>query len=224
MYEQDFEQKPKKMSGCAKAGIGCGIALVILLIIGAIGAWWVAVNAKSWGASLFTTGVNVVLDQSSLADDQKQAIKTRVDQVSEDFVAGKITVEQFTQAVDNLDVESLVGAGVAQYMGSGLIEASELSAEEKERGRVALNRVAHGLLEGQIDVEDFKDIMSPVMVNPDGEDLNFKQNPTNEELTQVMDDAADLADKAGVPEQVEELDFASKVNEAFDEALGTTQP
>jgi len=221
MYE---EHEQKKMSGCAKAGIGCGIAAVILLILVVIGSWYVAQNARGWGASLFATGVNSAVDQSTLPDEQKQAIKTRVDHVKEEFTAGNITLEQIGQAMENLDVENLIAAGVAQYVGTGVMNSSQLTDEQKAAGQQTMNRVATGLLDGKISNSEVETAIAPMLDQTGSGDWQFKQNPTSEELQQVLENANELADKAGIAEEVPEVDFAQRVGEAFDEALGTTQP
>tara|TARA_R110002111_G_scaffold118695_3_gene181367 strand:- start:158 stop:820 length:663 start_codon:yes stop_codon:yes gene_type:complete len=218
------EQESKKMSGCAKAGIGCGIALVILLIIGAIGVWWVAKNAKSLMSEGFASVINQAVEQSNLPDDQKQVITSRVDSVKEDFIAGDITLEQIGQAMENLDVEKLISAGVTQYVGTGMMNASNLSADQKAAGQQAMNRVATGLLDGQISTSEVQTAIAPILDQSASGDWQFKQNPTAEELQQVLENANDLADQAGIAQDVPEIDFGQRVSEAFDEALGTVQP
>jgi hypothetical protein len=215
------EQAEKKsMGGCGKIAIGCGIVLVIVVIIAALGTWYVAKNARGWLATGFATGVNSAVEQSALPDEQKQAIQDRVEQISEDFAAGDITMEELGKAVEELDIENLIDAGMAQYVGAGLIDSSKLSDEDKAAGRQAFNRVAYGLLDDQIDSNDVQQILAPILLNPGSNDWQFKQNPTTEEIKQVMDNATELADQAGVPADVEEVDFGARVNEAFDEALG----
>ena len=233
MNEQAYQQAPqtappeapaKSGGGCKKLAIGCGIVALILVIILIIGGWFVAKNFRSWTASGFATVVNKAVEQSTLPDEQKQTIKDRVDYVKDEFVAGNITIEEMGRAIENLKIENLIGAGMTQYVGSGLIESSQLSDEQKAEGKQALNRVAQGLLDGQISLNDAQQTLTPIMQNPGSNDWQLKTNPTQDELKQVMDNATDLADQAGVPEDVGEVDFAAKVNEAFDQALGIQQP
>lgn len=216
-----YEQEPKKqMSGCAKAGIGCGIALLIVVIIVALGAWYIARNAKSWTAGAFASVVNQAVDQSTLPDEQKNAITSRVDHVRDEFVAGNITLEQIGRAMENLNVENLIAAGFTQYVGTGPMQSSALSDDDRAVGKQAMNRVATGVLDGQISESQARQALAPIMQQTGSGNWEFKTNPTAEELQQVMDNANDLADKAGIPEDVEEVDFGKRVDEAFDEALG----
>ena len=215
---------PKSSGGCGKIAIGCGIALLVLVIILAVAGWFVVKNWKSWTASLVSAGVTEVVEQSQMSDEQKRAIISRVDQFTQDFAAGRITAEQVARAMENLDVEALVAAGVAQYVGSGLIQSAGLSEQERETGKRALDRVAHGLMDGQVSMQDLEQALAPITVQTGGSSWELKPSPTPEELKQVMDNATDLADQAGVPEDVGEVDFASRVNEAFDQALGAPQP
>ncbi|MEZ6191584.1 MAG: hypothetical protein R3C45_09880 [Phycisphaerales bacterium] len=215
------QEAPKQMSGCAKAAIGCGIATLILLIILALGAWYVARNAKAWAAGGFASVVNQAVEQSTLPDEQKKTITSRVDHIKDEFVAGNITLEQIGQAMENLNVENLIAAGFTQYVGSGIIESSQLSDDDKAVGKQAMNRVATGVLDGNISTQQIEQVLAPIMQQTGSDNWEFKQNPTPEELQQVMENANDLADKAGIPQDVEQVDFGKRVEEAFDEALGT---
>ena len=220
-------QAPQKSSGgCGKVAIGCGIAVLILVIILAVAGWLIYKNFRSIGASAFAYTVNSMVDQSTLPDDQKQTIKDKVNYVKEEFAAGNITLEEIGQAMEQLDVEKLITAGITQYIGTGLIGASELSDDQKAEGKKALNRVAYGLLEGQIDPDETNNMLAPIMEQSSSNQQQLKQNPTVEELQQVIDNANDLADQNGIPEDVGEVDFAARVSEAFDEALGieSTEP
>ncbi len=219
--EQQYAPAPKSGGGCKKFAIGCGIALLILVILGAVAGWFIAKNARAWTASGAAAIMNEAVDQSTLPDDQKQTIKSRIEQLRVDFTAGDITLKEIGEAMENLDVEKLIGAGLAQYVGSGIIQASALSDEEKADGKQALNRVAHGMMDGQVTMSDFKQVITPILENPGSDDYQLKSNPTPEELKQVINNATDIADQAGIAEDVEELDFAERVNEAFDQALGT---
>lgn len=222
--QQAYPQAPAKSGGgCKKFAIGCGIVLLILVILLAIGGIYVAKNWKSLTASGFSMAINQVVDASSLPDDQKQTIKDRVAHVKEEFLAGNITVEQIGDVYENLDVENLVGAGMAQYVGKGMIGSSKLTDDQKAQGEQAFNRVAHGLIDKQIEIKDVKQALAPVMEDPTSDDWALKQNPTPDDWKQVVDNASKLADQAGVPKDVKEVDFAQQVSDAFDKALGTPQ-
>lgn len=215
------EQAPKKsMSGCAKAGIGCGIALVIVLIIAAIGGWLLWKNARSIAAAGAAYVVNQAIEQSSLPTDQKQVISSRVDQIKKQFASGDLTLEEITQGLEQVNIQGLIAAGVTQTVGSGMIESSQLSDNNKAIGHMALNRITQGVMDGQIDIEKVGQVLAPIRQDPNSENWQFKANPTAEELQQVVDNANDLADQSGVPAEVPEVDFAQRVDEAFDEVFG----
>ena len=221
---QPVSEPKAKSGGCGKIAIGCGIATLIVLILLGIGGYLLFSNARGLMGTGFATVMNEAVQQSTLPDDQKQALAAKIEEVKEDFIAGDITFEQIGQAMENLDIQNLVAGGFAQYVGARLIESSSLSAEDKARGKQAMNRVAHGALEGQIATSDIEQALTPIMQTNSNGELELKPNPTEDELRQVLDNAEDLADQAGVPQDVAEVDFAKRVQEAFDEALGTTQP
>jgi hypothetical protein len=76
-------------------------------------------------------------------------------------------------------------------------------------------------LDGNISTQQIEQVLAPIMQQTGSNNWEFKQNPTPEELQQVLENANDLADKAGIPQDVEQVDFGKRVEEAFDEALGT---
>ncbi len=214
------QEKPKSSGGCGKVAIGCGIAVLIVVIIVALGAWYVANNWRSLASSGVAAAVNSAVEQSPLPDEQKQAITTRVDQIKQDFADGKITLEQIVNAMEAVNIEGLIVAGMTQYVASGIIEPSSLSDDDKTDARQALNRVAHGVLEGQIYQSQVQQALDPVLVKSNSGDWQFKPSPSEADLLKVTENASALADQAGVSEDVEEVDFAERVGEAFDQALG----
>ncbi len=216
-----MNQNEKKSSrGCGKIALGCGIATLVIIILVVIGGWFVARNARSWASSGFAAIINQAVEQSTLPDDQKQAITARVDQVKQDFADGKITLEQIGSAMEAVNIEGLIVAGMAQNVGASMVESSSLSDDDKADAKQALNRLAHGVLDGQINQSQAKQALDPILVNSGSADWQFKPSPTESDLLKVTDNAAALADQAGVSEEAEEIDFAQRVGEAFDQALG----
>ncbi len=212
---------PKSSGGCGKIAIGCGIAALVVIILLVIGGWFVARNWRSLASSGVAAAVNQAVEQSSLPDDQKQAITARVDQIKQDFADGKITLEQIASAMEAVNVEGLIVAGMAQHVGSAMVESSSLSDDDKADAKQALNRVAHGVLEGQIDQTQVRQALDPVLVKTNADEWRFKPSPSEADLLKVVENASALADQSGVAEDVEEVDFADRVGEAFDQALGT---
>ncbi len=157
------QEAPKKSGGLGKIAIGCGIVVLIVIVLLAVGGWYVYNNARGWMAKGLSSVVNEAVDQSNLPDVQKQAITDRVDHVMQEFADGNITLDQIGQAVNSLEVENLVTAGMAQYIGTAVMDSSSLSDDDKADGRQAMNRLAHGVLENQIDESEIQKVFDAIM-------------------------------------------------------------
>lgn len=217
------ENKPKSSSGCGKVAIGCGIAVLIVIILLAMGGWYVANNWRSWTAKGLSSAVTKAVDQSTLPADQKKAITDRVDHVMQEFADGNITVEQISKAAQALEVEKLIMAGMAQYVGSTIKISTKLSDEERAHGEQALNRIAHGVLDGQINQSQIEPVFKHIMEDDGSGNWSFKQSPSADDINAVIKDATELADQAGVAQDVGQIDYAKRVEQAFDQALGISE-
>ena len=89
----------KGVSGCAIAGIGCAVVLLLALILGGIAVWYAATNARSMGGATIRLGLTESVQQSNLPADEKQQLVDEINQQTADYQQELITHEAYFQWV-----------------------------------------------------------------------------------------------------------------------------
>jgi len=213
---------------------GCLIVLVILIILGGIGAWYVASNWRGWAADGAKTVVQEVLKEASLPDEQKTAIMTEVNALANDFEAGKVSLQQMTYVFEEIAESPIIPATVIGVMQQEYVAPSELTTEEKADAKLALRRLARGVYEEKIEPERVAHITDPIAAQQ-GEQaaINFEiegrrytlarpEDVSTDELKDFLSRARAAADEAGIPPDPDEIDVAREVREAIGRGLTRT--
>lgn len=218
--------KPPGMSGCAKVGIGCGIAFVVLAIAVGIGVWYVAQNARELGAEFAAAALKSALEELKLPDDQEQRIFTRIDNVSQMFASGEITMEQVGQIFEGIGQGPLLSAGMALAVERGYLDKSGFDDDEKEAARIVIQRFTHGALHGTIPQPAVDSVLDTIStVDPQNNNSREFRSPiSDDELREFVAAAEEAADAHEVPEEVPEVNFADEFDKAVDRALGLAPP
>src|SRR5262245_40102612 len=133
-----------------KVHVGClvAIAVVLALIVGVV--IWIAVSWKGWVAEIGRASVTQMVQDSQLPPDQKSSIIARVDKLTDDFKAGRVNGDQLARVVEELTKTPLLHLGFVYILDQKYIAPSSLSKEEKDAGRIELQRVARGVFEEKI--------------------------------------------------------------------------
>ncbi|MBI1368272.1 MAG: hypothetical protein GC162_06420 [Planctomycetes bacterium] len=108
------------------------------------------------------------------------------------------------------------GFEAAHVYGSGL------SDEQKKDAAIQLRRVARGYAEGKISKSDLDPHWQKISIpDPDkpGE-RKMKEHLTDSEILAFIEDMRTEADKAGVPNELYKIDFATEMKKAVDEVIG----
>ncbi len=236
MAEQDFlearddfdnERPPEKqgLSGCAIAAIGCGVVLVLFLVLGGVAAWWIANNARSFGTDLAAEVLKSSLRELDLPADQQTRINARIDDVAQQFKDEKLTGEDVGRIFQKISQGPLMPAGLALFVKRVYIRDSGLSDEDKEAAELAIHRFARGVIDESIPEAEREAVLDTISSKDMNGQRQFKQQLTDDEVRGFVDAAKQAADDAGVAEEVPEVNFADEFDKAVDDALGeTAQP
>lgn len=206
--------------GSFKTGCLIATGILLLLIIG--GGIFVAMNWKGWVATGTRSATQAILDESQLPADQKQKVLAKVNEVAADFENGKLTTQQLGKIAEELAQSPLMPLAVVYGIEEKHIKPSSLPKEEKEAGRLALERASRGIVEKSIAPQAIKDIMAPVTIQGPNNQMQMKQVVTDEELRQFFKNAKTRADEAKVPNEPYKINVGDELAKAIDTALGRT--
>ncbi|MGZ0171663.1 MAG: hypothetical protein ACKVHE_19135 [Planctomycetales bacterium] len=218
--DQDHIPEKKGLSGCAIAGIGCGVIVVLGLIAVVVGGWWVANNVREFGTDIAVTAMKEGLNELEVPDDQRKRMHARIDDVGQRFKDGHLEIEQVMAIFKKLSESPILPAGVSLFVKRVYIRDSGLDEEEKSAADIAIQRFSRGVIDKSIPEAKREAVLDMISTKqPDG-NREFQQKLTDDELRDFLKAVTETADEAGVPAEVPEINFADEFDEAIDEALG----
>jgi len=201
---------------------GCLISLAVVLVIALALGIWVAVSWKGWFASAINNTTVKMVDQSQLPDEQKDRVKARVSQLTEDFKVGKISFEQLGKVTKNLAEGPLFPLISVWTFEEHYLAKSTLPDDEKAAGSRTLQRYARGVTEKKISANDVQTAVDSISeVNTSGQ-RQVKQTLTNQELQTFLASLKAKADAVNVPDEPFTVNVADEIDKAIDEGLGKT--
>ncbi|MEM1424181.1 MAG: hypothetical protein AAGH64_09280 [Planctomycetota bacterium] len=211
---------------------GCLIALAIVVVIIIIGAVWLAFNWKGLAAGLTVTGATEAINDSSLPDAEKPELIAIIEDFAGRFESGDISSDEFFSTLLEVMASDVFPIGNAYVADNGYIRGSGLTDEEKADGSVQMMRIAEGLYDGSIALEDFAAVFAPMQnttqnarfatLEGDQVELIIFRDPsevTDDELREVIASAQTLADDAGVSATPRTIDLSDALQAEIDDAL-----
>ena len=200
-----------------------GILKVLLIIFGviflciAVIAAYAALHWKQWAADIANVATREVVKESGLPDDQKQVILSEIEQLGNDFKAGKISTEELARMAKAIGESPLIPLAGVQVARQKYIEPSDMSEKEKAAAILAVQRFARGVHEKKISRDTLNDVMKPVAdLRPNGQ-WRPKENPTRMEIDQFIANAKARADEAMIPNEPFDLNIAEELRKAIHE-------
>lgn len=217
--DQDVVPDKKGLSGCAIAGIGCTVIVVLGLIAAVLVGFWVANNAREFGTDLAVSAMKEGLNELEVPDDQRQRMHARIDEVGQQFKDGKLELEQVGAIFEKLSKSPILPAGVSLFVKRVYIRDSGLDEEEKTAAHIAIQRFSRGVIDNSIPEAKREAVLDMISTKDINGNRQFKQKLTDDELRAFIKTVAETADEAGVPADVPEVNFADEFDKAIDEAL-----
>lgn len=214
---------PSPNKGCGVGScllIGClGIVLVSIIVPCIAGVWFYYNGGKMIAGAARDMIVKVV-EQSELEAEDKKEVVAQVDRVVDAYKQGKITMEDLGKVMEELAKSPLLPLAMIYGVEEKYIKPSGLTDEEKEEGRLSLQRVARGAFEKKINEQELEPLLDEVSykTGPNNQ-RQFKDTLTDAELKQFLGKAKQLADDKGLPEEEFRVKIGSEFKKAVDEAL-----
>ncbi len=216
-----FEPAPPQPSGCRNFAMGCGCAAGCLLLVAVGIGVWITMNWKNWAAELGKQVAADAVAKSSLPAEDKARVLNRINQLADDFKAGKVSTEQLGKVMEQIAQSPLLPLGLVMAADEKYVKPSGLTNEDKDAGRRTLQRLARGAFEKTIPEKDSQEVMKLVMEPQPGggSGERLKERLTDDELKAFLEKAKEKADAASVPDEPFEVNIADELEKAIDKVL-----
>ncbi len=216
---EPLESTPQQSSGCRNLALGCGCAAGCLLLVAVGIGVWVSMNWKNWVADIGKQVAADAVAKSSLPEVDKARIRNRINQLADDFKAGKVSTEQLGKVMEQIAQSPLLPLGLVMAADEKYVKPSGLTDEDKDAGRRTLQRLARGVFEKSIPDNDKQEVMKLVMEPQPGGGERLKERLTDDELKAFLEKAKEKADAASIPDEPFEVNIADEIEKAIDKVL-----
>lgn len=216
---EHFEPTAPPPSGCRNFAFGCGCAAACLLVIAAGIGIWVAMNWKDWAADFGKQVAADAVSKSSLPAEDKARVLQRINQLADDFKAGKVSTQQLGKVMEQIAQSPLLPLGLVMAADEKYVKPSGLSNEEKDAARRTLQRLARGAFEKSIPENDTQEVMKLVTDHESNGNERLKERLSDDELKAFLEKAKEKADAASVPDEPFDVNIADEIEKAIDKVL-----
>jgi hypothetical protein len=212
-------EAPKKKSALATCLTGCLIAFVVMLVLGALAAWWIWNNAASWAAGAGSQVAKEMINQTELPEEEKTDISLQIDRLADAGKAGELTLPQLSKFFQDFAQSPLMTTLAMSVIDKKYITPSGLSDEEKAEAQVTVQRFMRGAIDQKFNEAAMEKAMAPVSEEREGQ-VVLREKVTDEELRAFLKNAKSEADAAGIPAEVESVDPSDEFKRLVDQTLG----
>ncbi len=211
------QRRTYRRGGCLVTGL---VTVVVLIVVAALVVkFYVMPRVSGWIADGTRLILVEAVKEMHLPVNQESAIIKDIDRVTEDYKAGRITLDQLSNIFDELAQTPLLHMGVVHMIETHHIARSGLSEEKKQEAALAVQRFARGMYEKKLPENAVDQIQAPVFTTDQDGDRVFKDTLTDEELTALAEELKAKADEAGVANEPFKIDFATEFHKAIERAL-----
>jgi len=218
------EVEGKKKGGAGKAiGIGCLVVVLILGIAGFVVAKNIKKIGRSVGAATITRLAETVVNESGLSAEEKAAVMKPIKDLAGEFKAGEMTMEQLGTIMGTIAEGPLVSLITVKTIETKYIEASGLSAADKQNARKLASRYAEacarGLITANADDQGLNTvIMRGTTDSVGGKTTKLKDSLSSAELQQCLAIMKAGADRANIPDKLHQMDIGKAISDAIAKA------
>ena len=232
----DLGFEPRKGGTGRYILIGCLTFVIIGLVGLGVGGWFVASNWKTWAADATTSLMATGIRDTQLTNEQKRELIARIEGMGEEFKADRLTLEDLQKIGQTLQESPVLPVAVVQGMNAAYIGPSGLSDEDKQRAYRINDRIARGVFEERIELEELEPVLEPlskegdanvrITTNDEGATTGFRmdlkqpEQVTTEELLEYMANAESLLEQKGIPDEPFEVDVIEEFDRVIEDALG----
>ena len=211
--------KVTAQSGIATALLIGAIAFILILV--AVGVYAVK-NYNAWMAHGIAAGMNAVINNSDIPEQEKAEVTQIISQLKEGYLAEEITLAGLGRVLEAMGTCPALPIGLVLQFEQSYVMPSGLSEEEKDAAGVHLNRLARGLADGSVDWSVAEEILAPISDRDVEGNLQLRSPDmvTDNEILEALVTAKEIADAAGISEEMIEIDISDEFKKSVEEALG----
>jgi hypothetical protein len=209
----------KSQTGIATALLVGLIAFVLIIV--AVGVW-AAKNYNVLIANGITAGMNAVINGSDIPEEEKAEVTLIITRLKEGYLAEEITMAELGLVMEAMGSCPALPIGLVVQFEQSYVTPSGLGSEEKEAAGLHLNRLARGLADGRIDWAVIEQILDPISdTKADGsKELRSPDLVSDHEILEVLVTAKEIADEAGISEEMVHIDISDEFLKSVEHALG----
>lgn len=217
--------EPDNVNGLdTQAGIATALLVglvAFVLIIVAVGVY-AAKHYNVWIANGITAGMNAVINNSDIPEEEKAEVTRIISRLKEGYLAEEITMAQLGLVLEEIGTCPALPIGLVVQFEQSYVTPSGLNADEKMAARLHLNRLARGLADERIDWAVIEQILDPISdTGADGKkNLRSPDRVTDHEILEVLVTAKEIADEAEISEEMIEIDISDEFQKSVEHALG----
>lgn len=210
-----WERRGGLLAGCLTL-IG---ALVVLLIVAVV---LLVIYGRGWLAAAGLLIAEQALEETELPELERQEILDHLDALAEDFKARRVSWTQLRSVAESIVRSPLLPAAAVYAARKEYFDPSGLSAEEKANAELQMQRLARGVFEGTITIDEMEDVVDAIAVRTDEHTWRFKDRKivSDEDLRQMVSEVTTLVDQKGIPAEPFTIDVSDEIGRAIDRALG----
>lgn len=203
--------------------VGClGFLVLTALLIGG-GIFWLFTSGKKVITDEIRKEVVAQIENSGLPEAQQAALKSEIDRIAEGFQEGEISFEELMRIVEGLEQSPALSV-IKYYEAQGNpLDRPSITDTQREAAMLTIRRFIFGVFEERIPDTAVEDLIDPFILDSSRgegiENLQFRENITDEEIFAALAKAKQMADDAGIRSTNLSPDIAREVREIVDRIL-----
>jgi hypothetical protein len=169
--------------------------------------------------------VEAGLDTSELSQEKKSAVMVHVQDLADGFKAGDVTLEQVQRIAEELVEGPIIPVAAVYGARKQYIDPSGLSDEEKANANLQMERLARGVFEDKIDMDELEDAVDQIAVKTRENQWQLREPEVvdDKDLREMVAKITALVDEKEIPAEHFEVDVAAEVAEAIDRGLNPSK-
>lgn len=220
-----MSDEEKSGSGIGKWVLGCGIALVIGIVVCGGGAFLLfgatVQKAKEFGADVFVEGMDEAVTNLSLPPDEEERLMFQVERLAEAFKRGDVTLEEAGQFLERTFDGPLSAVAWIYYYESRFLASDEFTDIEHQHGVDHIRRYARGVWDNVIPINDVDRTLGRNLRGKQQGGETVWEDPWEQpgELRRSMQALVKSVETYGIPKDTTRIDLAQEFENEIDRLL-----